>query len=68
MILGYSAEEIAAGDPKKIQRPVKIKLCRDCAKMYIGKYYNDSNERFFTFIDKIEFREELEQDLFYKLE
>lgn len=66
-ILGYCEEEINSGDPSKIERPVKIKLCRDCAKMYIGKYYNDASDKFYTFVDKIEFREEFEQDLFYKL-
>lgn len=66
-IVGYSREEIETNDPTKVTKPVKIKLCQDCARMYIGKFYNSADDKFFTFLDEIEFQKELEADLLEKI-
>lgn len=64
--LGYSREDVEAGRFSTVGSAVKIHVCIDCAKMYIGKYYKEDT-RFTSFINQMEFSAEFQQDIFTKV-
>lgn len=62
----YSSDDIDTGEFGKIQAPVKIKICRECAEMYFGEEYN-KDSGFMTFTQDMEFSNEFQEDIFTKV-
>jgi hypothetical protein len=67
-ISGYADSDLETNDFSKIGSPVKILVCRDCAKMYFGKFHNEDDPfGSMKLINEMEFKDEFLMDIFGRL-
>lgn len=65
-LYAYDEGDLNSDTFSGIKKAIKIKVCIECAKMYLGKYF-DEEQSFDKLTHEMEFSKEFQQDIFNKI-